>query len=108
MLDCLTRYLHLKNLLYITSIFATRATAVLKKSTQKLSKYIFRNFLSKICGLIWKMREGTFNIMMALFGLSFFSGWIYLMIDSNSHLPKPENLEFDEDPSKTWKLFEVN
>ena len=54
------------------------------------------------------MRESTFNIMMALFGLSFFSGWIYLMIDSNSHLPKPENLEFDEDPSKTWKLFEVN
>ena len=54
------------------------------------------------------MRENTFNIMMALFGLSFFSGWIYLMLDSNSHPPKPENLEYDEDPSKTWKLFEVN
>ena len=50
------------------------------------------------------MREITCNIMVALFGLSLFSGWIYLMHDS-PHPPKPVNSE--NDPRGTWKLLEV-
>ena len=51
------------------------------------------------------MRENTCNIMYALFGLSFFSGWIYLIHDS-PHPPKLGNSE--NDPRESWKILKVN